>query len=80
MLDSLNVQEALDIRDALLFNLSFFCGARAMEMCNMTWKDVVVLGGGKAVRLAIHPLKHTGETGSTHHCHFGRRSNIQVLV
>ena len=80
VLDSLDLSEALDIRDALLFNISFFCGARALEICNMTWKDVEVLGGGEAVRVTIRPLKNSGNAGSTYHCHIGRRSNSQVIV
>ena len=32
-----------DLRDSLLFLLSYVCGFRGKEVCNLTWKDVSIL-------------------------------------
>ena len=66
LLRSLDLRVNVDLRDALIFTLSFSSGARAMEVVNITWKDVTVLDGGKAVVLNIRPTKNTTERGSTH--------------
>ena len=78
LLRSLDLRVNVDLRDALIFTLSFSSGARAMEVVNITWKDVTVLDGGKAVVLNIRPTKNTTEMGSTHSAQFGRRLYPEV--
>ena len=80
LLNSLDLQYPLGLRDSLLFCLSLSTGARAMEVANITWKDVTVLDGGKAVLLNIRPTKNSTELGSTHSSQFGRRSNPKVYM
>lgn len=70
---SLDLRVVVDLRDALLFTLSFVCGARAKEALNMTRKDVTVLEGGTAVLLAIRPKKYSTYESSTHSCQFGNK-------
>ena len=78
LLKSLDLSKVVDLRDALLFNLSYVCAARAKEVENITWKDVTVLRGGDAIILAIRPSKNSTDMGSTHHCQIGRRTDPQV--
>ena len=69
-----------DLRDSLLFLLSFVCGFRGKEVCNLTWKDVSILDGGGAVLLEVRPFKNSTLMGSTHSCQFGRRVFKQVCM
>ena len=66
VLESLDLSKVVDLRDALLFSLSYVCVARAKEAMNIAWRDVTVLGGGDAITLAIRPSKKSTDTGSTH--------------
>ena len=78
LLYSLDLRINLDLRDALIFSLSFSSGARAKEVVNLTWKDVTVLDGGKAILLSIRPTKNSTELGSTHSFQIGRRTYQEV--
>ena len=78
LLSPLDLSVPIDLRDSLLFNLAFVSGSRAMEACNITWKDVTILGGGEAVLIHIRPSKNSTLLGSTHSAQFGRRTCSQV--
>ena len=78
VLKSLDLRSDADLRDALLFTISFVCGARAREMVNLTWGDLVILGEGSAVKIDIRPFKTSSFSKSTHSCQVGRRTFPQV--
>ena len=78
ILSPLDLSVPIDLRDSLLFNVAFVSGARAMEACNITWKDVTILGGGEAVLIHIRPSKNSTLLGSIHTAQFGRRTRHQV--
>ena len=80
LLKSLDLRDNVDLRDALIFTISFSSGTGAKEVVNITWKDVTVLEGGKAVLLNIRPTKNSTEFGSTHTAQFGRRSFPEVKL
>ena len=78
VLKFLDLRVNVDLRDSLLFLLSFVCGMRAKEVVNITWKDVTILDGGNAVLINARPFKNSTRHGSTHPCQFGRRAFKQV--
>ena len=78
LLSPLDLSVPIDLRDSLLFNVAFVSGACAMEACNITWKDVTILGGREAVLIHIRPSKNSTLLGSTHTAQFGRRTRHQV--
>ena len=77
---SLDLRVVCDLRDALLFNVSFECRARAKEMVNLTCRNVTVLGDGAAVKLDMFPFKNSTNTKSTHSCQVGRRAHPQLRI
>ena len=77
-LSLLDLSVPIDLRDSLFFNLAFVSGSRAMEACNITWKDVTILGRGEAVLIHIRPSKNPTILGSNHSAQFGRRTRPEV--
>ena len=80
LLKSLDLKNNADLRDAVIFTLSFSSGTRVKEVVNITWKDVTILEGGKALLLNIRPTKNSTDMGSTHTAQFGRRSFPEVRL
>lgn len=78
LLKSLDLRWASDLRDLLFFTLSFVCGARGIEVTNMTWGDVTILGIGEAVKIFIRPSKYSSVRGSTSTSQMRRREHPQV--
>lgn len=79
LMDSLNLDNSSDLRDAALFAVAYCTGARGQDLVNIRWAEIERCSRGDLEGLILN-IRQFKQADETHPCRFDKITDEQVSM